>query len=367
MLFSHDNSCDRSLFELANEIRARPVPPIIPLPCDRWVARSTLQKTIRRGEPALAQRALANLFNYDRRATWRHLAIIALEDVGVANIDLLAQLVAAQQNPKWRQAMGGDWPVMAELTRQMAISGHCQAACDLLLKALNDPQLSFGRAAALDAELDVLALSIENSEAPLADRALAALAMSGGLAEGQTDNDPCGVFDLFEEAGRSSQVVPTCRASWKLTRNPMALLLPLIWEQWSLLDRYEETDDVLPSVQMIGGVPGYSLDQFTRTGNSISRAFLRENSELSKHLEAAGITPAARPRALGDILFLIEGGLLKRRVVWPLADKLRLPHRQLPAVTTMEPSSLDETIVQVRSKASQIAQLRRLYFHPQET
>jgi hypothetical protein len=228
---------------------------------------------------------------------------------------------------------------------------------------LNDPQLSFGRAAALDAELDVLALSIENSEAPLADRALAALAMSGGLAEGQTNNDPCGAFDLLMEAGHSTHVVDTCRAAWKLTRNPMALLLPLVWEQSSLLDRYEEVDDLLSPVQMISGVPGYSLDQFTRIGNAISRVFLRENPGFGEQLRAAGIAPAAQPRTIGDILFLIEGGLLKRRVIWPFADKLRLPHRQLPLIGKVGPN-LDAAIDLVRSKASQIAHLRKLYYLP---
>ena len=363
MLFPHDATVERSLSDLSEDMATRPVPQVNPLPCDRWVARSCLQKALRRGEPALARRALANLFNYDRRATWRHLAIIALEDVGVANLDLLVRLVAARQYPAWRKAMGGDWPVMAELTRRMATSRHCQAACDLLLKALNDPQWAADRANVLEAEPSVLAALLRNSEAPLAERTLAALAMGGGLADGQTNNDPSAVFDLFAETGGSTQIGDTCREAWKLTRNPMAMLLPLVWEQWSLIDSYGEIDDWLPPVQMIGGVPGYSLDQFTRVGNAISRAFLRENPPFSERLGAAGVAPAARPRALGDILFVIEGGLVKRRVIWPLADKLRLPHRQLPLIGKVGPN-LDAAIDLVRSKASQIAHLRKLYYLP---
>jgi hypothetical protein len=363
MLFPDDALFEYVLVDLGEAIAAHPAPPIRPLPCDRYVARSCLQKAIRRAEPALAQQALANLFEYDRRAAWRALAIICLEDVGVANPDLLAQVVAAQRNRKWREQAGGDWRVLAELTRQMALSEHCQAACDLLLRATNDPALNHHRAAALEHAPAELAPMLWNANVALEVRSTAALAMGGGLAEGQRHHDPCAVFDILSDAGRSNHVVATCRAAWKLTRNPMALLLPLVWEQWMVFDRHDTTDDLLLPVQMLGGVPGYALDQFTRIGNAISRALLRADPELRLWLDRAGVRPGVQPRAVGDLLFLIEGGLVRRHTRWAVGDELRLPWRCLGTTTTMR-DYVQAGCELLRRRASQLSQVRVANFHP---
>lgn len=362
MLFPDDTLFDTDLIDLAEAIAAHPAPPIQPLACDRYVARSCLQKAIRRAEPVLAQRALANLFLHDRRSAWRALTIIVLEDVGVANVDLLARTVAAYGNRTWRAQMGGDWPVLVELARQMAESLHCQAACDLLLGALNDPAQELARAAALEATADALAAQLWDRDAPPIGRAIAALALGGELSRGQQHRDPAAVFDILGETGRSSHVVYTCRAAWKISRNPMALLLLIVWEQWMFVGpNHTVTDDTLPPVQMLGGVPGYALDQFTRIGNNVSRALVRENPDLRAQLDELGIPPSYRSKAIGDALFAIEGGLLKRRFTWVVGDKLRMPIRMLPTVLRGE--MLSELTAVLAAKPRQTAELRRLHFY----
>jgi hypothetical protein len=362
MLFPENAMFEYVLIDLAEAVSARPAPPINPLPCDRYVARSSLQKAIRRAEPVLAQRALANLFLHDCRSAWRALTIIALEDVGVANANLLAQIVAAQRARSWRMQMGGDWPVMAELVRQMAESLHCQAACDLLLRVTNDPALEHARATALDLPPRELAAPLWDCGADILERSMAALAMGGALAEGQRYNDVCGVFDILAEATRSTHVVATCRAAWKLSRNPMAMLLPLVWEHWSAAG-HRVADDELPPVQMIDGVPGHALDQFTHIGNTISRALLRADGELRNIMNDAGVLSGQQPRAVGDLLFISEGGLLATRAIWATGDQLRLPERQLPAVAKLA-ERLANAVAHLKSKACQIALLRQQHFHP---
>lgn len=361
MLFPDEALFEYVLIDLAEAIAAHPAPPILPLACDRYVARSCLQKAIRRAEPTLAQRALANVFLHDRRLAWRALTIISLEDVGVANVDLLAQTVAAYRNRAWRAQMGGDWPVLAELTRQMAESLHCQAACDLLLRATNDPALEHTRAIALELPPRELAAELWNGGSAVLDRGVAALAMGGALAEGQRQSEVCGVFDIFAETSPSNHVVATCRAAWKLSRNPMAMLLPLVWDHWSDAD-HQVVDDELPPVQMIDGVPGYALDQFTRIGNTISRALLREDGELRQMLDDAGLPLGQQPRAIGDLLFISEGGLLARRAVWSIGDQLRLPERSLAAVAKLT-ERLPKAVAHLTSMSRQIALLRQKHFH----
>lgn len=364
MLFPDEALFDYVLTDLAEAIAAHPAPPIQPLSCDRYVARSCLQKAIRRAEPVLAQRALANVFLHDRRSAWRALTIIALEDVGVANADLLAQTVAAYGNRTWRAQMGGDWPVLAELARRMAESLHCQAVCDLLLRAINEPAQEHARAAALEAAADTLATQLWDRNGPPVGRAIAALAMGGELSRGQQHRDPAAVFDIFAETGRSSHVVATCRAAWRISRNPMSLLLPIVWEQWMLTGQgYAVIDDPMPPVQMLGEVPGYALDQFTRIGNNVSRALVKALPDLQSMLNQAGIVPATYSRAVGDLLFIVEGSALKRRMVWQFGELMRQPHRILPAILQFG-SVTDNAAAVLQSKEYQIDTLRQRHFQP---
>jgi len=50
---------------------------------------SALQKAVRRGEEDLALRAAMNLRIDGPHAIWRRLGIIAFEDIGIANIDVV--------------------------------------------------------------------------------------------------------------------------------------------------------------------------------------------------------------------------------------------------------------------------------------
>lgn len=362
MLFPDEALFEYVLIDLAEAIGAHPAPPILPLGCDRYVARSCLQKAIRRAEPVLAQRALANVFLHDRRSAWRALTIIALEDVGVANVDLLAQTVAAYRDRAWRARMGGDWPVLAELTRQMAESLHCQAACDLLLRATNDPAQEYDRAAALEAAADTLAAQLWDGNAPPIGRAVAALALGGELDRGQQHRDPAAVFDILAEAVRSSHVVATCQAAWRITRNPMSLLLPIVWEQWMLTGQaYIVTGDSMSPVQTLGDVPGYALDQFTRIGNNVSRGLLREDGKLKQMLSDANVPTGQQTRAVGDLLFICEGGLLAKRVCWAIGDQLRLPARQLQAVIRLS-EHLSQAVAHLAAQDRHIALLRQQHF-----
>jgi hypothetical protein len=357
MLFPDEALFDYVLIDLAEQIAAHPTPAIDPLPCDRWIARSALQKSCRRGEVKIAQRALANLYEHDRRATWRHIAIIAVEDVGVANVDLIAQIVAAQKNRKWRDGVGGEWAVLSDLVRQIAVSEHCQAACDLLLRSLNDPAFDQVRAQVLETEPDELALTLFDGAADLMRRGIAALALGGGLSEGQRSQDACAVFDILAEVGSSSHVVATCRAAWKLTRNPMTLLLPLVWGHWIEADNHEVGDDALPPAQLIYGVPGYALDQFTRVGNNVSRALLTECPDLKTLLNLAEVPGGRQVSTVGDLVFVLEGGLVRRRLIWQEGDELRAQHRFLPAVAALGPR-LESSLRLIASKSSQIVRLR---------
>ncbi|HYS89038.1 MAG TPA: hypothetical protein VEN78_29145, partial [Bradyrhizobium sp.] len=149
-----------------------------PLGCDRWIASSVLQKSIRRGDVELAQRAARTLHAFDRSAIWRRLVVIACEDVGVGDIDaLLETFLAATSTDLRRQC--GEASVLGAVVRRLAEAVKDRSGDYLACAAADHPDLSatcrFCKEASLEKRLELLA----DFSQPLAKRAVAAWYASG--------------------------------------------------------------------------------------------------------------------------------------------------------------------------------------------
>ena len=349
--------------ELADEVAAEPLTTPTPLPCERDIARSALQKAIRRGETSTALRAVATLLADRGASVWRALTIIALEDLGVAGIDVLARVVVAARDRQWRRLQGGDWPVAATVVRQMAESPHCQAACDLLMWATNDPARDRSRADALDGDAAQLTEVVVDEASGLINRALAALALGGGLAAGQRFGDPAAVFHTLMELECCSLVVATCEAAWRISRNPMAFMLPMLWPLWMAVDQERGADDDIPPAAEVHGVPGYAMDRFTRVGRRVLGRFVADDRGFVSLCDAAGVAPTKRLDVAGDLLFLAEGSPVASRATWSVGDTLRVPFRPLQGVLLLG-ECCGAGLAHMRAQAPAIDELRQQHFLP---
>src|ERR1700693_6394726 len=81
--------------ELAEAVGSGSISLPSPIACSPWVAMSLMQKAIRRGREDLALRAAATLLRDSPERLWRRAGIIAFEDMGVADLATVAQVVAA--------------------------------------------------------------------------------------------------------------------------------------------------------------------------------------------------------------------------------------------------------------------------------
>jgi hypothetical protein len=246
----------------------------------------------------------------------------------------------------------------------MAESVHCQAVCDLLLRATNCSVFDKARADALDAEAMDLMAQLVDDDRGLVGRALTALALGGGLAEGQRHHETAGVLDALAGKGFSSEVLATSHAAWRISRNPMALLLPLVWQRWATTDKHDVRDDEIAPAVMLGCVPDYAIDQFTRVGGQVARGYLKICAEMDNLLEAAGIAQAQRPRALGDLIFLAEGGCITRRAIWDIGERLRRPNRALPYAVRLA-DLIQPSLDLLDATRPVIENLRQHHFHTQ--
>lgn len=84
----------RDSLERTIQAQARELIPFAPLDVSPYVAKSLMQKAVRRGQEDLAQRSAATLLKVSPNGFWRRLCVIAFEDVGCGDLGSVARVVA---------------------------------------------------------------------------------------------------------------------------------------------------------------------------------------------------------------------------------------------------------------------------------
>ena len=117
-----------------------------------------------------------------------------------------------------------------------------------------------------------------------------------------------------------SHVLDICFEGFKKTRETLPLLFPLIWLAKPACG--EVLDDELPPQAFVNDVPLWALDKFTREGREAFRRFLLTDCRTATWIKSH-IPRSAQIETLGLAVFAVEGGQMKKRLRWELADKLR--------------------------------------------
>jgi hypothetical protein len=335
-------------------------PPVnTPLNVTPWIAMSALQKAIRRGQDGLAQRAAATLLSTSPERLWRRCGCIAFEDIGVADLDTVAVITAALAGKKFRAALGGEWAVASFIVSKMVHAPKCRGADDLLMAAELHPTFTEARRklAAMSTR-ELLALMIGGE--PLPVRALACwFALGTDRRPSPRLNyrrgDPQAVFDALNEAGYPHTLVETARENFRRTREVLAPFTVLLWPS-----RQAATpaivDDEMPPEIMIGDVPGWALDTYTREGRRALKLFLQSGCASARWINA-NVPAGQRVNLLGNIVFRIEGQIVRRRSRWPMSDELR----RMVDVGSHGPACADATelLALVRADLGYLQEARR--------
>jgi hypothetical protein len=300
-------------------------PPCHPLSISPWVAMSLLQKAIRRGRKDLALRAAATLLHGSPERLWRRLGCIAFEDVGIGDIDTIAIVTAALAGKRYREELGGEWRVASFVASKLTDPPKCRASDDLLLAAENHPDLEDARLAFAFRAVDAL-IRIATGADPLPIRALAAWYAVGtdrrrsrGLSTRQ--GEPDAVFNALRKTQTPASVVQIAWEGFRKTSEVLCLFLTLLWPLWECQTARIESDK-LPAEAMVGDVPGWAYDVYSREGRAALANFIEGNTETARWVRDH-IPPRQRVAFLGNIVFRVEGGLVRKRLRWKIGDKLR--------------------------------------------
>ena len=352
-----------TLEALADEVAATPAPIPDALQMDSYLARSVMQKAIRRGLTALALRAAATLMVLDRRTLWRRLLVTALEDLGIGEVDLLARIVSAMRDRTWRNSVGGDWPVIVTLITRACAGTRCQSANDLCNIATNAPDLYAFKAGLCDSELpDLLTVMIDDT-APTGQRGAAVLIAIGeatGHAPTHIAPDPGAVFEAFSGAGRSSHVAALYREAYRLSRLSLAPLSLCLWSESRGIEVSGE-DDQLPQVTWIGDLPGYALDQYTRPGLAAIRRFASTNGDWTAFANRWDIPRADWPKAVGELQFRGESAKVMNRRIWGAGETLYM--RSSTLASFMPEEAVHEGLSLILRECPHMAILRAEQLH----
>ena len=291
--------------------------PLKPLLCDRWVALSAMQKSIRRGDSLTAQRALRTLYQHDPSSTWRRLLIIACEDVGIGALGAVIITAARSANTKALREMGRD-EAAALATAQMLNEAPKDRSADLLFAvALHDPALENMRSQCRSVPVARRLEFVVGPKLSLPERALAVWFSSGIESRGEQrvgPGDLAALMRTYGELGVPERLLEAVAVAIRRVREPFALLLPLLW----LAAAGSETglaDFPLAPSGLINGVPLYALDKHTRLGRQAIGRFAKENAEIARFLTKRGCG-SSDDRALRMAVFYADGALTRPTLRW---------------------------------------------------
>jgi hypothetical protein len=312
----------------------------------KWRVASALQKAIRRGQTETAIRMANGLHGHEPGYVWRRLCTVVLEDIGVGDLDLCGRFLWVATRPAWRQANGGDLPLLYMLVEQMCAAAKDRNACDLPGWADMDPMLEAHRQAALDLSLEELTSLLVNPDVPLVNRALIfqALGHRDHPSFGKTEGFKAGL-EALREAGFPELVLEVARMGRSKQYETPPYGIPLVWWLLQQAKTVEVVPDELIELPMIGSFPSSAFDMHNREGKRALKLFYDRCDPLREALIAAipGSWEEHHHWSLGTLVFRTEGHQVDRRLVYDGAalidrecTRAHLCHNFVPAQAQAE-------------------------------
>lgn len=307
-----------TLARLKTELPATGLKKIPLIAADRWILASGLQKSCRRGSERLAASFALSLAHHDRRMLWRRLLVIAFEDIGPANPELVQEAVTIFKFPVMRRELG-DTAAAVHLARKMAASVKSRYLTEMLFFADRSKEAASTRKCVEKAgNRKLLNMMLDPDRQPY-ERGLAIWALAGSKSYPAQGFQRAGDIELAAEALRQlpapSDLTEGSVAVMRDMRHPLPLFMPLAWEVFEQQKLHLRVQHERPlSSEEFEGVPAFSIDPlYTRVGGSALR-------QLQKAVPAL---KGYRPAQLGETLFFIEGENIDKRLTSDMLDQFR--------------------------------------------
>ncbi|MEP9371168.1 hypothetical protein [Mesorhizobium sp. KR1-2] len=292
---------------------------------DPWLATSAPQKAIRRGNEAVALAATSFLLAGHGDRLWRRLIVIALEDIGIGDLDAVRDVLLVSTRKSWRAEHGGDWAVAASLVQRLCAAPKCRDACELLVAADLHPRLKRQRTAFLDLSQHQLSDIVADPARHLADRRLAAWLVAGtkrfpAYSLPEVAGSFPALLDVYRHLGASEQVLEVARLGSTRTQEGHPLTFPLVWLAASA-GPVTVSPEKLSEPALIRGWPNFAFDMHTRLGRRALTLFA-ERCTILEVLMDRHLPADAHGDFTGHLVFRVEGHVVDRRLAYPDAGAI---------------------------------------------
>ena len=319
-----------------------------PFIADQWVVKSLLQKSIRRGEVEIAQRAALTFLAQKGAAIWRRLIVIAFEDVGAGSPDLVAMVVATSTDARWRKKSGGDAVVASHLARLLAEAPKSRSAEHLITTATDHPSVEQERRAVSTSSIADNLAAVADISNSLTHRALASWCVSGigWQREKKPGTDLPGLLGAYRNLGVPVELVAATGIAAAKSREPITLMVPLIC--LAAYDGQAPTvlEAAVPGTLVLDDIPMYALDKHTRVGLEAIRSLVKYNCEIREFLERH-VAPAQRHKAAYMAAFYADAAPLASKLSWDGADQLEALGTEADLLKSGVPAEHVEPLLQL--------------------
>lgn len=291
---------------------------------DPWAASSLLQKAIRRGERSLAEKAATAFYRHRGPAVWRRLVTIALEDVGPANPELVAEVSFLAGDKQMRAIAGAELELIHHVCEKLVLSAKDRSA-DYLFCAATKLARGKQETASLAQRPTTEQVAVASDpEESLLRRAAAALLCCTPGGQGRTATGGACICELaraLEDRGELRAV-----ATLEMARkgaHPFTLMLPLLLSDPAAVRGAETTsDDPLPPLACVDGIPLYAFDKHTALGKQAVRLWLHDSREL-RELVGHHAVASSHLKIVEMAAFYADAIPLRRRFDWARSQELQ--------------------------------------------
>ena len=292
---------------------------------DPWVAASLMQKAVRRGMGDVAEVAAHALFRLRGRAVWRRLVVVAVEDVGIGDVNSVVRTVELAGNSGARLALGSETDALSVAVRMLAACPKDRSSDYLICSAIGRTDLEPTRERCGTLGPTALHDDVRNEELTLAQRAVA-LWYGSGVNVGDEPRlsavPPRSLHAIFGDTDVPTSLIAAAEEAARILRHPISVMLPLIWlaaqggRTWKVEKLSVPDPGVTPS-----GIPLFAFDKHTSRGKAAIGLFAKRCVPVREIL--AEFVPEFRARdAACMAAYYADAAPIARRLVWSQSEAL---------------------------------------------
>ena len=311
------------LRELSGSVEARPLQTSRVF--DRWLASSLLQKAIRRDEPDLAWLAASHLLENYPAYFWRRLPVIAMEDIGVGDLDVTMMAILAGSNTRLRVELGGCLLTATALIELMCAATKDRSTDDLFDVVSRCPNLREERIATFEAE------QLEDlfKRDPLGGGVLTFTNLMFVLVGNIDDLPTSGIkkkvwADAIHRDVSEKTSMELEEAALLGLKTTGSILAPMLFAVGCHVQiDCPVIDDVFPDSPKDTAIPTWALGQHTRVGLDGFRRYIGRSQRIHALLSEAADGSVSRPKTIGGLVYRLDCGQMRHRRDCKLAADLK--------------------------------------------